>query len=430
MAIPTKIMRMHTYRGPSDVDITELTELIDTEEFQRLKRVNQVSCIDHIYPDANHKRFSHVLGTGYLAKQSNPVLGLDERDSRLNFAYANTHDIGHGPESHEWEIAIHDITGVDHKQKGIERIRSKNVRKAVEGMGVKIEDLEAMHTRENPLHKVVSSRVGLDKLDYIERDAYFCSKGAKMDIERIVNHMIFDGKNYAIDERARDDVKLFLDAMVSAYHEIYLVKALQIVRTMLSRAICYSIQDKSLDPEKGWDMDDYQLKECLEKSSSEAARGLMRRLGSRDFLKTAGVIKLDGCREYEPIKGKPITVECINRQDKDAFGGKYGKIQNLTRLEERIAKDLGFQKGEVLLSIPPTLEVSNAGSDVLIRRKGSRDDLFDSGLRSIYGVFPGLKEHLLTQTENQYAIRMLVPGESRERVYGILEEKGMKRFLF
>ena len=46
-----------------------LIDIINTVEFQRLKRIKQLAAVHHVYPCATHTRFEHSIGVGHLAEQ-------------------------------------------------------------------------------------------------------------------------------------------------------------------------------------------------------------------------------------------------------------------------------------------------------------------------------------------------------------------------
>ena len=82
-----------------------ILELIDTKEFNRLKKVNQLGMTHYIYPGATHNRFSHSLGTYEIARKVLNRLKVDmTENTRLSIlAACLLHDIGHGPMSHLFE---------------------------------------------------------------------------------------------------------------------------------------------------------------------------------------------------------------------------------------------------------------------------------------------------------------------------------------
>ncbi len=94
-------------------DIVDL--IIDTEYFQRLRRIEQTS-MRCVYPSARHDRFAHSLGTYFLSKiatgavvkailKSNIVNdAIDLEALAYNFEMAALlHDVGHSPMSHTLE---------------------------------------------------------------------------------------------------------------------------------------------------------------------------------------------------------------------------------------------------------------------------------------------------------------------------------------
>ncbi|MGL5427346.1 MAG: HD domain-containing protein, partial [Cetobacterium sp.] len=95
------------------VEIDEkIQKIVDTKEFQRLKRVKQLTAI-YIYPSANHTRFEHSLGVMKLAMDyytsiEEKLRGIVKEDieGRLQYYKVNLqiaallHDLGHAPFSH------------------------------------------------------------------------------------------------------------------------------------------------------------------------------------------------------------------------------------------------------------------------------------------------------------------------------------------
>ncbi|CAF5218133.1 unnamed protein product, partial [Rotaria magnacalcarata] len=77
-----------------------LVKLIDTPEFQRLRRLRQVGLAYYVYPGACHQRFEHSIGTCYLAGelltrlcQKQPELNITPKDILCVQMAALCHDL-------------------------------------------------------------------------------------------------------------------------------------------------------------------------------------------------------------------------------------------------------------------------------------------------------------------------------------------------
>ena len=85
-------------------------EIINSPEFQRLRRIRQLSLTEMVYPGANHTRFEHSLGVLQMAtdmydclisKSADIISGMDDsgkkRWRKVIRLAALLHDIGHPP---------------------------------------------------------------------------------------------------------------------------------------------------------------------------------------------------------------------------------------------------------------------------------------------------------------------------------------------
>src|SRR5690349_20058101 len=92
-----------------------LFALINTPEFQRLRRIRQLGMASLAYPGADHSRYTHSLGVMETARkmlqQLAQALPIDEEGRTICIASALLHDLGHGPFSHVFER----VTGVHHE---------------------------------------------------------------------------------------------------------------------------------------------------------------------------------------------------------------------------------------------------------------------------------------------------------------------------
>lgn len=120
MSIPSKIEKIYKVRDPIygfvKLDAQEM-DIVNSEYYQRLRRIKQLSLTDMIYPGATHTRFEHSLGVVQMAsdmfdsiveKETNlHRLGLNRtslpRIRKIIRLAALLHDVGHAPFSHAGE---------------------------------------------------------------------------------------------------------------------------------------------------------------------------------------------------------------------------------------------------------------------------------------------------------------------------------------
>lgn len=195
-----------------------LLKLIDTYEFQRLRRIRQLGVSWFTYPTAVHTRFSHSIGVAYLAGKifdrlllEDPI-SFEDDDNRYTLskselklllqATALLHDIGHGPFSHAFET----VTTKKHEVWSSEIIKdeSTNVNKILM-KDEEITNINPTNRKKFPqwissilngifplyyINEIISSQLDADRLDYLLRDAYMCGVGyAKFDLEWILNNI-------------------------------------------------------------------------------------------------------------------------------------------------------------------------------------------------------------------------------------------------
>lgn len=200
-----KRQREQVFRDPVygyiSVEYNVITKIINSSEFQRLRRVKQLAGVPMAYHGAEHSRFSHSIGAYHVATLflNNKDLkeALSQRDKILFLATALLHDIGHGPYSHAFE----DVFKTDHEIIGTNIIlNSKDLRKILDEVDLNFaEDITSIILKQNKfplLEQLISSQLDVDRLDYLLRDAYFCGVTyGNIDIDRLIRVMrIHDGK--------------------------------------------------------------------------------------------------------------------------------------------------------------------------------------------------------------------------------------------
>ena len=92
----------------------KIWKIIDTPQFQRLRRLKQLSTVSFIYLGGTHTRFEHCIGTGYLSRDL-VIKGFKSLNTENKYfidcvSYAGLcHDIGHGPFSHTFNRVLNSL---------------------------------------------------------------------------------------------------------------------------------------------------------------------------------------------------------------------------------------------------------------------------------------------------------------------------------
>lgn len=153
-------------------------KLLETPEFQRLRRIRQLGFSDLVFPGATHSRLAHSVGVFHTARLLCSVIeeklgrGFEQEAAETVICAALVHDLGHGPFSHAFESAL-DMQG-RHEAWTEKIIGSDSVSKIMDGyrknMAADVARIFKEETPPNIYSSVVSSQFDADRLDYMRRD--------------------------------------------------------------------------------------------------------------------------------------------------------------------------------------------------------------------------------------------------------------------
>jgi HD superfamily phosphohydrolase len=262
--------------------------LVDTPEFQRLRRITQLGFAFLAYPSARHTRFEHSLGTFHLAKE----IGRHNPKIEEGVIYAALlHDLGHYPFSHTLEGLF-----PRHEKNTVWLIKHGEIGDVVREQYSIKEFLSLLK------HPVVSGDIDADRMDYLVRDAYYTGAAyGVVDLERLVRNIVFDGSRLVVGEKGLIAAQNLLLARAMMYPTVYFHHTAKIAEAMLRKAV--ELEGITLGEIRT--MDEIDLVSRLRNSKRKEVRELMSAIDSRRLYKRAycSSEELDG-KDVEKLKGE------------------------------------------------------------------------------------------------------------------------------
>ncbi len=304
--------------------------IIDTPEFQRLRRISQIGFANLVYPGANHTRFEHSLGTMHIARTLVEKMEADNDEKREIVASALLHDIGHAPFSHCSEVILSRYLKIAHED--VERIlRRGRIKEVLKELGFKISRI-IRHIKGQSECNVVSGDIDADRMDYLVRDSHYTGVAyGVFDISRLLNKISFEGKKMIIEAGGLKAAESLLISRYMMYPTVYFHHVCRIARKMFEKAVEFCIEEGSLKPADLLRMDDYDIVAFL-RSHGGYPSEIMERIDSRNLFKRAIYVGIDKINITE--------VQRINSK----------------RAEVEIAEMAGADEKDVIVDIPPIEE--------------------------------------------------------------------------
>lgn len=261
------------------------TRIIDNKYFQRLRDLSQLGTCKYVYPNANHTRFEHSIGTYHIAnkllgglplqinQQIDNYLGsipelkkyykqiyddqvhpLDLYVCELIKIAALCHDLGHGPFSHVFDDVFIPRVGKKTSFCASHEERSGVILKLIINNDKILKDLinddeiQFMINLINPkkehtgfLYQIVSNNetsLDVDKFDYLQRDIYMLNFQAKIDVDTLVEQVKIIDNNFVYPEQATNDIINLFTTRHRLHIQVYCHKATISTQLMIVEIFC------------------------------------------------------------------------------------------------------------------------------------------------------------------------------------------------
>ncbi|KAI0030397.1 hypothetical protein K488DRAFT_35067, partial [Vararia minispora EC-137] len=291
--------------------------------FQRLREIKQLGTSYYVWPGASHNRFEHSLGTAHLArrmvmhlKESQPNLGIDDRDVKCVVLAGLCHDLGHGPWSHVWDSMYipRALKGTVHEgwqhEDASEMMLDDMVKRYSIGLPPRdVEFIKALiagdasrcECVEKPfLFEIVANkRNGIDvdkrcRFDYMARDGQAIGDGPKGSLEKLIASARVVENQICYHHKDANQIYELCHTRFSLHKRIYNHKTSKAIEHMLIDAVLAAeptlkIAEQIKDPERYVHLTD-NIKARIEwedpnKEGIKDAQKILERIDRRDLYK-------------------------------------------------------------------------------------------------------------------------------------------------
>ena len=312
----------------------EIIDIINSVEFQRLRRLRQLGTAHWVWLGATHTRFEHSIAVAHLAgrlashlQKKQPDLKITERQILLVQLAGLLHDVGHGPFSHLFDdvfLKDSDSPMAHHEQRSVaivaRLLRSSIFEYPAEEIAFVQSLIAPTKGQEGFLYHIVANQINhldVDKMEYIKRDARACGLsqgGFDTDTMRIINAArVVDGC-ICYHQKVYEDIYNLFQTRYRLHTTVYRHPAVVAIHYMVSDALKYSglpIEESIQDLDRFLQYDDTVL-DVIRRSKSkdmEKSRGIICRIDERRLYKVVETIK-----RSKPWENNPTVQDLIRLQ--------------------------------------------------------------------------------------------------------------------
>lgn len=204
-------------------------DLINTKEFQRLRRIRQLGTCFLTFHGAEHSRFSHSLGVYEVTRkiisqfERNQYDDWPKEERLLCLCAALLHDVGHGPFSHSIEKTF----GTRHEEWSCRIVLGNTevnqvLLRVSPVFPQQVADVISKTYHREIVVSLVSSQLDADRMDYLIRDAYFTGVNyGTFDLDRILRVMRPYQGHIVVKESGMHAVEDYLMSRYQMYWQVY-----------------------------------------------------------------------------------------------------------------------------------------------------------------------------------------------------------------
>lgn len=316
-------------------------DLINSKEFQRLRRIKQLGSSSFTFHGAEHSRFSHCLGVYYLARRVTNIFDKkysdiwNSNESLLTMTAALLHDIGHGAYSHTFER----LFDTNHETITQQIILSPEteINTILRRVSPDFPDKVASvinHTYSNKqVEQLISSQIDVDRMDYLLRDSYFTGASyGEFDLTRVLRVIRPIENGIAFSRDGMHAIEDYIISRYQMYMQVYFHPASRAMEVLLQNLLKRA---KYLYPKE---------KEFFTVTSPHLIPFFENRVTLEDYLSLDDGVMNTYFQTWMQSADKilsDLASRFINRKVFKSITFDEKDLSNLEKLRE-IVKDLGF----------------------------------------------------------------------------------------
>jgi len=289
-----------------------LLSLAASPAFQKLNGIKQLGPTYLVYPGATHTRLSHSLGVFHLARRllaqllvhsdpasSLPPAVLEPEAIRSFLSAALLHDVGHYPFAHSLKdlpLAGHESLTAAQVLEGQLAGALKREAGADPALVAAIVDPQRGGADGGAVafyRRLLSGVLDPDKLDYLNRDAYFCGVPYGLqDVDFALAELRAQPGGLAVTRKGLTAVESVLFSKYLMYRSVYWHKTVRIATSMIKKAVALAMEAGELEPRELYGLDDQEFF-ALAGRKSFPPLALLSRVARRQLYKQVASFPFD-----------------------------------------------------------------------------------------------------------------------------------------
>jgi HD superfamily phosphohydrolase len=343
-------------------------EIINHKDFRFLDGLRQLGPASSLYPGATHTRLNHSIGVFNVARQMIKAIIISEDCPQLTLdgvkaflCAALLHDIGHFPHAH----AFQGFPLKDHEELSGSIIRDGSIKDVIKNSALTDPDLTAAiidkksddmgNSEVRFFRNLLSSPVDPDKLDYLNRDAYFCGVPyGVQDIDFVISQIYPTKEGIAISKKGTSALENVLFSKYLMYKTVYWHKSVRISTALIRKAVFEGLKYDLIDKEKLYRMNDHDFYKFCSESDEEILHLVEKAESPWKYKVIEDVCFNKGSLLHEKMTDAEFKSEFENdlkKRIEKMTGRKEGKYDVLIDIPSKISFELPF-KSETVFTRP------------------------------------------------------------------------------